>query len=108
VLELRSWLAGQRETVRQWEKAQLLERVWSEQFEVAEGGGVVRKTQIPATPVQDPHEPEAHAGLDHGHRHPAGHRQRRSRRGRQWVLTYRLRPLHRPLRRQRSSAYDQG
>jgi len=37
----------------------LLERVWSEQFEVAEGGGVVRKTQIPATPVQDPHEPEA-------------------------------------------------
>ena len=59
VLELRNWLAGQRETVRQGEKVQLLGRVWSEQFEVAEGGGVVRKTQIPATPVQDPHEPEA-------------------------------------------------
>ncbi|MCI0353562.1 MAG: transposase, partial [Acidobacteria bacterium] len=59
VLELRNWLAGQRETVRQGEKVQLLERVWSEQFEVAEGAGVVRKTQIPATPVQDPHEPEA-------------------------------------------------
>ena len=59
LLELRTWLAGQVETVRQGEKVQLLERVWSEQFEVAEGQQVVRKTEIPATPVQNPHDPEA-------------------------------------------------
>ena len=59
ILELRSWLALQPEAWRQGEQVQLLERVWSEQFEVAEGGGVVRKTEIPATPVQNPHDPEA-------------------------------------------------
>jgi transposase len=59
VLELRTWLALQPEGLRQGETVELLERVWREQFEVAEGGGVVRKTEIPATPVQNPHDPEA-------------------------------------------------
>jgi transposase len=59
VLELRTWLETQTEAWRQGEKVELLERVWSEQFEVAEGGGVVRKSEIPATPVQNPHDPEA-------------------------------------------------
>jgi DDE family transposase/transposase-like protein DUF772 len=59
VLELRSWLALQPEGLRQGEKVQLLERVWSEQFEVIEGRGVVRKTEIPAAPVQNPHDGEA-------------------------------------------------
>ena len=38
---------------------QFLERVWNEQFEVGEGHRVVRQTEIPATPVQNPHDPEA-------------------------------------------------
>lgn len=59
VLELRTWLATQPEAWRQGEKVGLLERVWSEQFQLAEGGGVVRKTEIPATPIQNPHDPEA-------------------------------------------------
>ena len=59
VLELRTWLATQPEAWRQGEKVRLLERVWSEQFEVAEGQQVVRKTEIPATPVQNPHDPQA-------------------------------------------------
>jgi len=59
LLELRTWLAAQPEAWRQGEKVQLLERVWSEQFEVAEGQQVVRKAEIPATPVQNPHDPEA-------------------------------------------------
>jgi len=58
-LELRSWLALQPERLRQGEKVRLLERVWSEQFEVVEGQGVVRKSEIPAAPVQNPHDPEA-------------------------------------------------
>ncbi len=36
-----------------------LERVWSEQFEMVEGQGVVRKSELPAAPVQNPHDPEA-------------------------------------------------
>ncbi|MGH9556835.1 MAG: transposase, partial [Terriglobales bacterium] len=59
VLELRSWLAAQPEALRQGEQVQLLERVWSKRFEVREGGGVVAKTEIGATPVQNPHDPEA-------------------------------------------------
>lgn len=59
VLELQTWLALQPEGLRQGEKVRLLERVWSEQFQVAEGQRVVRKTEIPATPVQNPHDPEA-------------------------------------------------
>jgi hypothetical protein len=59
VLDLRTWLQTQPEAWRQGEKVELLERVWSEQFEVAEGGGVVRKSEIGATPVQNPHEAEA-------------------------------------------------
>jgi transposase len=59
VLELRSWLAAQPEALRQGEHVQLLERVWSEQFAVAEEGEVVRNNEIPATPVQNPHDPEA-------------------------------------------------
>jgi Transposase domain (DUF772) len=59
LLELRTWLASQPEAWRQGEKVRLLERVWSEQFEVVEGQGVVRKSEIPATPVQNPHDPEA-------------------------------------------------
>ena len=58
VLELRNWLAAQPEALRQGEQVQLLERVWSERFEVREGG-VVAKTEIGATPVQNPHDPEA-------------------------------------------------
>ena len=58
-LELRRWLATQPEAWSQGEKVQLLERVWSEQFEIGEDGGVVRKTEIGATPVQNPHDPEA-------------------------------------------------
>ena len=59
VLELRTWLAAQPDAWRQGEKVQLLERVWSEQFEVVEGQGVVRKSEIAATPVQNPHDSEA-------------------------------------------------
>ncbi len=59
VLELRRWLATQPEAWSQGEKVQLLERVWSEQFEIGEDGGVVRKTEIGATPVQNPHDPQA-------------------------------------------------
>jgi hypothetical protein len=59
LLELRTWLASQPEAWREGEKVRLLERVWSEQFEVVEGQGVVRKSEIPATPVQNPHDPEA-------------------------------------------------
>ena len=59
LLELRTWLAAQPEACRQGEKVRLLERVWSERFEVVEGQGVVRKTEIPATPVQNPQDPEA-------------------------------------------------
>lgn len=59
VLELRTWLAAQPEAWRQGEKVRLLERVWSEQFEVVEGQGVVRKSEIAATPVQNPHDSEA-------------------------------------------------
>ena len=59
VLELRSWLAAQPQALRQGEQVQLLERVWSEQFAVGKDGGVVRKTEIPATPIQNPHDPEA-------------------------------------------------
>ena len=59
VLELRTWLALQPEGLRQGEKVELLERVWNEQFAVVEGQGVVRKTEIAATPVQNPHDPEA-------------------------------------------------
>lgn len=59
MLDLRSWLAAQPQALQQGEQVQLLERVWSEQFEVAEGGEVVRKSEIPATPVQNPHDPEA-------------------------------------------------
>ena len=46
VLELRRWLALQPEAWRQGEKVQLLERVWSEQFEVDEAGGGVRNTEM--------------------------------------------------------------
>jgi transposase len=59
VLELRTWLATQREAWRQGEKVRLLERVWNEQFELAAGEHVVRKTEICATPVQNPHDAEA-------------------------------------------------
>jgi hypothetical protein len=59
LLELRSWLAAQPEALRQGEKVELLERVWNEQFEVGEGQRVVRQTEIPATPLQNPHDPEA-------------------------------------------------
>lgn len=59
LLELRTWLAAQPEAWRQGEKVQLLERVWSEQFEVAQGQQVVRKAEIPATPVQNPHDSQA-------------------------------------------------
>jgi len=59
VLELRTWLASQPQALRQGEQVQLLERVWSEQFAVAAGGEVVRNPEIPATPVQNPHDPEA-------------------------------------------------
>lgn len=45
--------------LRQREQVQLLERVWSERFAVAAGGSVVAKTEIGATPVQNPHDPEA-------------------------------------------------
>jgi hypothetical protein len=51
LLELRTWLTTQPEAWRQGEKVQLLERVWSEQFEVTQGQQVVRKAEIPATPV---------------------------------------------------------
>src|SRR5688572_17735352 len=47
LLELRTWLATQPEAWRQGEKVRVLERVWSEQFEVVEGQRVVRKTEIP-------------------------------------------------------------
>ena len=59
LLQLRTWLAAQPEACRPGEKVRLLERVWSEQFQLAEGGGVVRKTEIPATPLRTPHDPEA-------------------------------------------------
>lgn len=59
LLELRSWLAAQPEALRGGEKVELLERVWNEQFEVGEGQRVVRQTEIPARPLQNPHDPEA-------------------------------------------------
>lgn len=59
VLELRRWLQAQPEALRQGEQVQLLERVWSERFAVAASGSVVAKTEIGATPVQNPHDPEA-------------------------------------------------
>jgi transposase len=59
VLELRTWLETQPEAWRQGEKVEWLERVWNEQFEVGEGQRVVRQTEIPAAPLQNPHDPEA-------------------------------------------------